>query len=90
MASVLRYVSHPEVLIDPAVPVPEWELSEVGRSRVQTLAAQAWVADLGRVVSSSEPKAIATTNTRPKPTACSAHHTRARRVGNERSTLRLG
>lgn len=35
---VLRYLSHPQVRIDPGVPVSDWSLNEVGRSRVDALA----------------------------------------------------
>ncbi len=58
--AVLRYVSHPEVAIDPDVPVPAWDLSERGRVRARALATQPWASTLGRVVSSAEPKAIRT------------------------------
>ncbi len=30
---VLRYVTHPEVIVDPDQPVPEWSLSDRGRTR---------------------------------------------------------
>jgi broad specificity phosphatase PhoE len=36
--SRLIFVTHPEVVIDPGVPVPEWPLSEVGRRRMETFA----------------------------------------------------
>ena len=35
--AVLRYLSHPQVLVDPNVPVPEWGLSDVGAARVDAL-----------------------------------------------------
>ncbi len=54
------YLSHPQVKIDPAVPVPEWGLSELGRERMQTLAQQPWIRPFRRVISSSETKAIET------------------------------
>lgn len=57
---MLRYVSHPEVVMDPAIPVPEWVLSDTGRARVEALARRPWVATLTRVITSSEPKAIET------------------------------
>lgn len=56
----LRYVSHPEVAIDPDVPVPEWSLSAAGRSRALVGATRAWAADIDRIVSSPETKAIET------------------------------
>ena len=54
----LWYVSHPEVRIDAAVPVPRWGLTDHGRSRAEAMCAQPWIADLGRLVSSDETKAL--------------------------------
>ena len=34
----LRYLSHPQVVIDPNVPVPDWPLNDVGRARIVALA----------------------------------------------------
>lgn len=56
--SVLRYVSHPEVVIDPDVPVPEWGLTETGRQRVETMCTQPWIAGVGCIISSGETKAL--------------------------------
>ncbi|KIC48804.1 histidine phosphatase family protein [Tateyamaria sp. ANG-S1] len=39
--SVLRYLSHPQVQIDPAVEITEWSLNDVGRARIYALAAVA-------------------------------------------------
>jgi broad specificity phosphatase PhoE len=52
------YITHPQVRIDPNVPVPKWGLSEVGRARAEAVAGQPWVRRLGRIVSSDETKAI--------------------------------
>ncbi|MGL4240301.1 MAG: histidine phosphatase family protein [Beijerinckiaceae bacterium] len=54
------YLSHPQVRIDPAVPVPRWGLSDIGRARVERLAEQAWIQRFRRVVSSDEQKAVET------------------------------
>ncbi len=56
----VRYVSHPEVLIDPSVPVPLWTLSDVGRARAISGAGRPWAADIDRIVSSAETKAVET------------------------------
>jgi broad specificity phosphatase PhoE len=56
------YLSHPQVKIDPAVPVPDWGLSDLGRSRTKAVARQSWIRAFGRVVSSTETKAIETAN----------------------------
>ncbi|MDW3218432.1 MAG: histidine phosphatase family protein [Acidimicrobiales bacterium] len=59
--ATLRYLSHPEVVIDPAVPVPEWGLSDVGRRRTADLADRAtWLPAVERIVTSGERKAIET------------------------------
>ncbi len=56
------YITHPQVQIDPAVPVPKWGLSEIGRARAEVTTRQPWVRSLGRIVSSDETKAIETAN----------------------------
>ncbi|MEI2299965.1 histidine phosphatase family protein [Ensifer sp. MJa1] len=54
------YVTHPQVQIDPDVPVPQWGLSPLGRERAAKAASLTWVRSIGRVVSSDETKAIET------------------------------
>ncbi len=56
--SLLRYISHPNVLIDPEVPVPRWTLSPEGERRARIMAAQPWTATIGQVISSDETKAM--------------------------------
>jgi broad specificity phosphatase PhoE len=58
--SCLRYLTRPEVQIEPALPVPKWRLSSHGRSRVQAMLQASWLTDVGRVVSSDETKAVET------------------------------
>lgn len=57
MASVY-FMTHPDVLIDPAIPVPEWRLNERGLARMRAMLANAWVSDIVHVASSTERKAI--------------------------------
>ena len=52
------FVTHPDVIIDPAIPITEWRLSPVGRRRMEVLLQQPWVPNLGSVWCSSERKAI--------------------------------
>jgi len=52
------YLTHPQVAIDPRIPVPEWSLSDSGRQRVADCLAKPWIANLGRIVSSAERKTI--------------------------------
>ncbi len=56
--ATLRYISHPQVVVDPTVPVSRWGLSEEGKQRVQQLCQQPWMSDVRRVVSSAETKAL--------------------------------
>jgi broad specificity phosphatase PhoE len=51
-------ITHPDVGIDPAVPVPMWRLSPRGRARMQKLLDQPWVAHVRSVYCSEEQKAI--------------------------------
>ena len=57
MGAILRYLSHPQVRIDPAVPVPEWGLSDLGRARMEAVSAAPVWARTSRIVSSAETKA---------------------------------
>lgn len=54
------YLSHPEVLIDPLVPVPQWGLSARGRGRAIAAAGLRFYRRVERIVSSDETKAIET------------------------------
>jgi broad specificity phosphatase PhoE len=54
------YVTHPEIVVDPQVAVPKWHLSERGRDRARVAADQPWAAELARIVSSDETKALET------------------------------
>ncbi|WJR68392.1 histidine phosphatase family protein [Neorhizobium sp. CSC1952] len=54
------YITHPQVRIDPDIPVPEWCLSDIGRARAEAAAKSSWARQLGRIVSSGETKAIET------------------------------
>lgn len=56
------YLTHPEVAIDPQVPVPEWGLSEIGRERALLAADLPFASEIGAIVSSGETKAIETAN----------------------------
>lgn len=54
------YVTHPQVRIDPDVPVPRWGLSEIGAARTELAAQSAWARELSRILSSDETKALET------------------------------
>ncbi len=54
----LIFITHGEVRIDPAVPVPEWGLSEVGVRRHRAFNAAGPVGTIGAIYCSGERKAI--------------------------------
>ncbi len=54
------YLTHPQVQIDPEVPVPDWGLSDLGRKRAQQALDLPWASSIRHVVSSAERKAIET------------------------------
>ncbi len=58
--TTIFYLSHPEVTIDPAVPVPQWGLSAVGRARLLAVRDAAWLRPCRRLVTSAEQKAVET------------------------------
>ena len=51
-------MTHPQVRIDPTVPVPRWGLSDEGRARAEAFARHPLVTAARRVVASTETKAI--------------------------------
>jgi broad specificity phosphatase PhoE len=59
-ADIVRYLTHPQVQIDPAVPVPQWSLSPAGRARTEMIANAGWLARTTQIVASGERKAIET------------------------------
>jgi broad specificity phosphatase PhoE len=58
MSRSLYFVTHPEVVIDPAIPVPQWPLAERGRSRMRCLLSQDWMPHVAAIYCSTEQKAI--------------------------------
>ncbi|SDU46869.1 histidine phosphatase family protein [Stappia sp. ES.058] len=54
------YLTHPQVEIDPRVPVPDWGLSKQGLWRARAGLAQAFVSQVTHVFSSAERKACET------------------------------
>jgi broad specificity phosphatase PhoE len=52
------FITHPDVEIDPAVPVRQWRLSARGRERMAAGLRQPWVAGLRAIHCSAERKAI--------------------------------
>ncbi|QDA36306.1 histidine phosphatase family protein (plasmid) [Paracoccus liaowanqingii] len=61
MARTVRYLTHPQVLIEPTKDVRQWSLNSIGRARVSALAARPEVLQqTGKVISSDEVKALET------------------------------
>lgn len=58
--SRLFYVSHPQVKIDPDISVPDWSLSDIGRTRAEAAARSSTLASVRSIYSSTERKAIET------------------------------
>jgi broad specificity phosphatase PhoE len=56
----LLFLTHPEVVIDPAVPVPRWHLRPEGIAKLRRFAASGALDDIGAVWASTECKAIET------------------------------
>jgi len=52
------FITHPDVLIDPSVPVPEWRLNARGVARMRATLSKNWVGGIVWVASSTERKAI--------------------------------
>ena len=52
------FITHPEVVIDPAVPVTRWPLAEKGKERLGVMLDQPWIFEIGSVYCSAEQKAI--------------------------------
>lgn len=58
----IHVITHPDVVIDPAIPVTDWPLSPQGLRRMHALAAQPWVAQIGSVWSSAASSPPSTTS----------------------------
>jgi len=54
------FITHPEVAVDPLIPVPQWKLSPRGIARVHRMLEQDWVAEIKYIVASEERKATDT------------------------------
>lgn len=54
----LIFITHPEVIVDPLVPIERWRLSEAGVRRMQAFAEDPVTADVTAIWSSAETKAL--------------------------------
>ena len=53
---VAYFITHPDVLIDPGVPVPDWKLAPCGRARMVRASASSWMAGVRSIWCSAERK----------------------------------
>jgi broad specificity phosphatase PhoE len=54
---VVYFITHPDVQMDPGVPVPQWPLSPRGRERMSGMLARPWVRRIRSIYCSNERKA---------------------------------
>jgi broad specificity phosphatase PhoE len=52
------FITHPDVLIDPNLPVADWRLNSRGIERMRAMLSQPWVPGIVHVASSTERKAV--------------------------------
>ena len=55
--TVVHFITHPEVVIEPGVSVPDWRLSHEGVRRTRLMLGRPWVRTVAAVFSSGERKA---------------------------------
>jgi broad specificity phosphatase PhoE len=58
MMKLVYFITHPNVVIDPRIPVPQWPLSERGSERMRLMLKQSWVTEITSIYCSTEQKAI--------------------------------
>jgi len=58
MSRSIYFITHPDVVIDPTLPIPQWPLSARGRSRMQPLLSRDWIPHVETIYCSTEQKAI--------------------------------
>ena len=56
--STVYFITHPDVVIDPATPVLQWPLSERGRVRMLKMLENQWISRVGAIYCSTEQKAM--------------------------------
>ena len=71
MSGKIRYITHPQVVIDPLREIHKWPLNAVGRARLTSLAASGALGGTRTVISSAETKALETAALLAKTLGCS-------------------
>lgn len=54
----IYFITHPDVIIDPTIPITQWPLSPRGKERMKRLLSRPWVQTIGAVYCSTEQKAV--------------------------------
>ena len=54
MSRDIYFITHPDVVMDPSIPVPRWRLSERGRHRMRRLLTRDWTARIEAIYCSTE------------------------------------
>jgi broad specificity phosphatase PhoE len=55
---IAYFITHPGVMIDPAIPVPQWRLSSRGIDRMRRILTRSWIRNIRAVYCSTERKAV--------------------------------
>ena len=55
--AIIHFITHPEVMIDPAIAVPDWPLSPLGTRRMRLALERPWLVSVQAIFSSAERKA---------------------------------
>lgn len=57
---LVRYLTHPQIEIEPYMPVRQWSLSDQGQARIEAFMGQSWLLGTKSIYCSDEPKALET------------------------------
>ena len=66
----IRYLSHPQVKIDPRIKIENWSLNDLGKARIASLAGSGALHGTEAVISSAETKAVETAGPIAKALGC--------------------
>lgn len=73
MSRSIYFITHPDVVIDPAIPIPQWPLSERGRNRIRRLLRWNWLSQIAAIYCSTEQKTIDSAGILSKATGLPVH-----------------
>lgn len=86
MQQTVRYLSHPQVVINPSQKIEEWSLNDEGARRVRALAMSNALKGTTAIVSSAETKAIETAQPLAEALDCQLHIREAMHENDRSST----